>query len=111
MDELELEIESFRSLLSHKGCIFGCVKQISKINFEEDIIEEYKEYLLNSKTVVVEFVVNQEASLFELNYFMSRIHEFCHDDTHLIFGAIANKKNMDSQVVIKMLISGVNTIK
>lgn len=104
--ELELDIDDYAKLLQYEGDIYGCVKLISKDTFESDIIEKYKELLSKAKSVVIEFEINKTISLFEINDYMSSLHNHCTDNTSLIFG-IREKNSIENKIVFKMIISGI----
>lgn len=106
MEDLRLDIYDYEKLLNYKGDIIGCVKEITKENFKKLVIEEYKEYLLNAKVIVIEFEINKEVSLFEINDYMSCIHDICLNDTSLIFSCKENKRSKGFPVVFRMLMSG-----
>jgi len=108
--ELELDIGDYNSFLKHIGDIKGCVKNIDKETFYESIIEPYKNDLKNAKAVLVEFEVGREVSLFEINEFMTIIHDCCPSDTSLVFGT-SDKYNISINIIVcKILISGISLI-
>jgi cell division GTPase FtsZ len=109
VDDIKLDINDFNSFWEEKGEIHGCVKAVTKDNFKDEIINPYKNYLLNAKAVLVEFNVNKIIPLFILDNYMSIIHDYVSNEASLIFGLNYNNNLNEDTVVCKILISGLDS--
>lgn len=85
MEDIKLDFEDYKTILSHKGKIIGIVDSCNITEFCECLDESIQDSLSKAKGIFINFKINKNQTLFVINDFMAKIHDFVNENAEIIF--------------------------
>ena len=96
-NEIIMDLEDYKSILTHNGRIDGIVGTC-KINEFNKNLESIKNSILKAKGILMKFTINKEQSLFIINSCVGEICDLSSIESDIIFGT-----EIDNSTDIEML--------
>lgn len=85
-NEIIMDLEDYKSILTHNGRIDGIVGTCKINEFDKLLDEHIKKSLSKAKALTIKFGFHKNQSLFIISNYVSEIHDLTNVDTDIIFG-------------------------
>ena len=109
-NEIIMNLEDYKSILTHNGRIDGIVG-VCKINEFNKNLESIKNSILKAKGIIIKFGIHKNQSLFIITDYMSQIHDLTNIDTEIIFGT-ENIDDIDENLLrYEIIVTGIEWFK
>lgn len=106
MEDIQLDLADYKTILAHKGKIIGVVDSSNINELVNSLDETIKENLKKAKGVLINFGIHKDQSLFAINDLMSEIHDLINDETEIIFTTEQNSSDDKDNITYQMIITG-----
>ena len=101
-NDIHIDINDLDIIFSHEG--FAYIKTI-KCKKIGECLKEIKNFRFNPKGVIVEFKINEDFPLVEIQKFINFIEEISNEDSDILFGVETIKSN---EIEINLIFTGIN---
>ena len=106
MENIEIDLADYKTILSHKGKIDGLVGSCKIDEFINQFDDSFKNSLLNAKGILIVFSFNSKHSSNFTGFHLEKIYSFTNNNAEIIFG-IEVDDNMDMDMVnYQIIITG-----
>ena len=106
-NEIIMDLEDYKSILTHNGRIDGIVGTCKIIEFYKLLDESLKKSLSKAKALTIKFGFHKNQSLFIITDYMSQIHDLTNIDTEIIFGT-ENIDDIDENLLrYEIIVTGI----
>ena len=106
-NEIIMNLEDYKSILTHNGRIDGIVGTCKINEFDKQLDESFKKSLSKAKALTIKFGFHKNQSLFIITDYMSQIHDLTNIDTEIIFGT-ENIDDIDENLLrYEIIVTGI----
>lgn len=107
MDHINLDLDDYKIILSHKGRV-SFVNNSCKISkFVSNIYKTIKNDLIKAKGVLIKFGIHKEQDFLVINDLIAKINDFINEDADVIFSTYQSV-NKDVEIIeYQIIISGI----
>ena len=106
-NEIIMDLEDYKSILTHNGRIDGIVGTCKINEFDKQLDESFKKSLSKAKALTIKFGFHKNQSLFIISNYVSEIHDLTSIDTDIIFGT-ENIDDIDENLLrYEIIVTGI----
>ncbi len=105
MENINIDIADYKTILSHKGKISGVVQECKVDDLLDSLSEDLKNSIIKAKGILVEFKINNNLNIEILEKFMGKINSLS-NDSDIIFSTETFNFVDEDMISYNLLITG-----
>ncbi|WP_157279212.1 FtsZ/tubulin family protein [Aliarcobacter butzleri] len=106
MENINVDIADYKTILFHKGRIDGVVGSCKIDKLWDNLNNSIKDSISKAKGILINFGIHKEQTLFVINDLMGEISDVAHNESDIIFATKNHSSDDKDLIEYEILITG-----